>query len=101
MKHVKLFENFKLNEGEMWIGKFDSSYNDIAKLQDKIRETLRSGKNGASFNYLDTDFTIVKNGERYNITSGTGDPNIGELNFSAVSLESAIRQAYIYAMKKK
>ena len=99
MKTLKDWKNFIINEGEDWInGQFDSNnYKDLVK---KVEGVINSGKKGASFSFMGKDFTIVKTEKGFHITSGTGDPNLGDFGFYGTSVESSIRQAYTWRYGK-
>lgn len=82
-----------LNEGEQWIGEFDTDTFDA--LSEKVNRT--NGR--ASFQLNGKDFTIVPTERGYRITSG-GVDGFGQgidFGYDALSVETALRAAYKFS----
>ena len=82
-------EEMVLKEGEQWVDGNWSSDN-YKNLIQKVEEIISKGSNGASFSYNGKDFTIIKKGDRYNISSD-------DWGYGALNVDGAIVAAHKFS----
>jgi hypothetical protein len=83
-------EERMINEGEQWVdGDWKSdNYETLIK---KIEDIFLNNGRGASFSYNGKDFTIIKKGERFLVTSST------DFGYEALNIKGAIVAAHKFS----